>query len=119
MFDALSPTFGHLMASSPRSREGRLARLLFWLNEPRDGAGLAAFRILFGALLCFSVVRFWAYGWIDDLYTRPLFHFTYFGFDWVRPWPGRGMYLHFAVMGAAAFCLCVGLFCRASALISF
>lgn len=107
------------MASSPRSREGRLARLLFWLNEPRDGAGLAAFRILFGALLCFSVVRFWAYGWIDDLYTRPLFHFTYFGFGWVRPWPGLGMYLHFAVMGAAALCLCVGLCCRASAFVAF
>lgn len=55
------------------------------LNAARDGAGLGAFRVLFGALLCFSVARFWAYGWIDELYIRPDFHFTYFGFGWVQP----------------------------------
>jgi vitamin K-dependent gamma-carboxylase len=99
--------------------EGRLARLLERCNAPRDGAGLGAFRLLFGALLCFSVARFWAYGWIDELYVQPSFHFTYFGFGWVRPWPGLGMYVHFAVMALAALCLCVGVASRLSALIFF
>jgi hypothetical protein len=102
-----------------RPREGRWARLLELANAPRDGAGLGAFRALFGALLCFSVLRFWAYGWIDELYIRPSFHFTYFGFDWVRPWPGAGMYVHFGVMALAALGLCVGCCSRASAALFF
>jgi hypothetical protein len=89
------------------------------LNAARDGAGLGAFRVLFGALLCFSVARFWAYGWIDELYIRPDFHFTYFGFDWVRPWPALGMYLHFALMALAAACLCIGAASRVSAFVFF
>jgi vitamin K-dependent gamma-carboxylase len=105
--------------TGPRPGEGRLATLLERWNAPRDGAGLGAFRSLFGALLCFSVARFWAYGWIDELYVRPAFHFTFFGFDWVRPWPGAGMYLHFAVMALAALSLCVGCFSRVSAAIFF
>jgi hypothetical protein len=94
-----------------------LARLLERLNAPCDAAGLAAFRVLFGALLCVSVLRFWAYGWIEELYLRPSFHFTYFGFEWVRPWPSWGMYAHFALMGAAALCLCIGAWSRLSALV--
>jgi vitamin K-dependent gamma-carboxylase len=105
--------------TAPRVAEGRWTTLLDAFNAPRDGAGLGAFRALFGALLALSVIRFWAYGWIDELYVRPSFHFTFFGFDWVRPWPGAGMYLHFAVMALAALSLCVGCFSRASAAIFF
>src|ERR1043165_9430091 len=104
---------------APPPRGGHLAQLLQTLNQPRDGAGLAAFRMLFGALLFFSVVRFWSYGWIEPLYVEPSFHFTYFGFGWVRPWPALGMYVHFAVRGVAALCLCLGLASRLSALALF
>ena len=103
----------------PLAGEERWARGLARLNEPRDAAGLAAFRILLGGLLCFSVARFWSYGWIDEVYIQPRFHFTYFGFDWVKPWPGVGMYVHFAIMGAAALCLCVGLWSQLAALLFF
>jgi vitamin K-dependent gamma-carboxylase len=110
--------------TGPRVIEGRSAAslslvLLERLNAARDGAGLGAFRVLFGALLCFSVARFWAYGWIDEIYIRPEFHFTYFGFDWVRPWPALGMYLHFALMALAAAGLCIGIASRVSAFIFF
>lgn len=115
--------------AGPRLAEGRsntshslnsgLARCLEYCNAERDGAGLGAFRALFGALLCFSVVRFWAYGWIEELYLRPAFHFTYFGFGWVRPWPPLGMYAHFGVMALAAACLCIGLASRLSAFVFF
>jgi vitamin K-dependent gamma-carboxylase len=101
--------------TSPRRCEGRWANLLELWNCPRDGAGLGAFRALFGALLCFSVVRFWAYGWIEEIYVRPSFHFTFFGFGWVRPWPGPGMYLHFALMALAALSLAAGFRSRTSA----
>jgi vitamin K-dependent gamma-carboxylase len=98
-------------------REGRFGRLLELLNRPCDPAGLGAFRVAFGALALFSVVRFWSYGWIDELYIRPSFHFTYQGFGWVEPWPAPLMYAHFVLMGLAALGLCIGVASRASALL--
>lgn len=102
---------------APQPSRTALRRLLERLNAPCDGAGLGAFRALLGALLCLSVGRFWAYGWIEQLYLEPSFHFTYLGFDWVRPWPASGMYAHFALMAAAALSLCIGFCSRLSALI--
>lgn len=92
-------------------------RLLEALQAERDPMGLCAFRALFGAVATFAVIRFWSYGWIEELYLQPAFHFTYFGFEWVKPWPGWGMYAHFALMAAAAFGLCIGFASRVSALI--
>lgn len=89
------------------------------LARPVDAAGLGAFRALFGAVLLFSVVRFAAYGWIDELLVDPSFHFTYWGFEWVRPWPRAGMYAHFALMGLAALGLMLGAFTRLSAALFF
>ena len=66
---------------------------------PADAASIAAFRILFGLLGLATVVRFFAYGWIDVLYIAPAHHFTYPGFGWAQPWPGWGMYAHFAALG--------------------
>jgi vitamin K-dependent gamma-carboxylase len=85
------------------------------LAEPVDGASVAVFRIAFGLLLLVEVARFFAHGWIARYYIEPSFHFTYFGFGWVHPWPGAGMYVHFALLGAVAFCVAVGLFYRPSA----
>jgi vitamin K-dependent gamma-carboxylase len=101
----------------PLAGEGRCGRLCERLNQVRDGAGLGVFRALFGALLLLSVVRFWSYGWIDELYVRPSFHFTYYGFGWVKPWPAPLMYAHFVLMACAALGVCVGLASRASALL--
>jgi len=78
------------------------------LRAPVDAASLAAFRIAFGAVMLFAVGRYFAYGWIDSLYLRPTFFFTYPGFGWVRPWPGAGMHLHFAVLGVLALGILVG-----------
>jgi vitamin K-dependent gamma-carboxylase len=99
--------------------ESRFARHLERLNRPADAAGLAAFRIAFGALMVFAVVRFVARGWVKELYLDPAFHFTYFGFEWVRPWPAWGMALHFALMGLAAFGMLLGVRTRLSALVFF
>ena len=77
------------------------------------------FRILFGGVMVYAVGRFWIKGWIDELYVDPVFHFTYFGFGWVRPWPAWGMYLHFGVMGLAALGVLLGLRTQAAALVFF
>ncbi len=54
-----------------------------------------------------SVVRFWAYGWIDKLYIQPKFHFSYFGFDWVQP-IGEYTYLLFIICGLSALFVAIG-----------
>lgn len=78
------------------------------LHAPVDAASLAAFRIAFGAVMLFAVGRYFAYGWIDSLYLRPTFFFTYPGFAWVRPWPAAAMYAHFVVLGVLALGIFVG-----------
>lgn len=90
-------------------------RVLGALDAPRDASGLAAFRILFGALMVFSGIRFAQMGWIDELYVTPSYHFTYLGFDWVEPWPRWGLYLHFFLMGLSALGLLLGYHARTMA----
>jgi hypothetical protein len=84
-----------------------------------DIASLAVFRVAFGAFMVLEVVRYFRHGWIESYYITPEFHFTYFGFGWVRPWPGVGMYVHFAGLGLAALGITLGLFYRLSATLFF
>lgn len=77
-----------------------------------DAASLAAFRALFGLLMAGAAVRFWAKGWIGALYVEPAFHFTYWGFDWIRPLPGWGMYAVFAGLIVTALAVALGLLYR-------
>ena len=88
----------------------RRRRVIDALSAPVDAASLAVFRIGFGAILLWEVVRYFRHGWIQRYFVTPSFHFTYYGFDWVRPWPGAGMFVHFAVLGILALAVAVGLF---------
>ena len=92
----------------PRARQVRRDMLF----APVDTASLAVFRILFGALMLFAVLRFFVHGWISTYFLEPRYFFTYYGFDWVKPWPGIGMYVHFAVMALLAFGVLVGFYYR-------
>jgi vitamin K-dependent gamma-carboxylase len=98
------------------TKAGKLRELLL---RPTDIASAAVFRFCFGGLLLFSVLRFMAKGWIQEFYLEPTFFFTYYGFSWIKPWPEWGMYLHFAVMAAAALGIALGFYYRASALLFF
>jgi hypothetical protein len=93
----------------------RRAGLLARLCAPVDAASLGAFRIAFGAILLFEVADYFRRGWIARYWIDPVWHFSYWGFEWVRPWPGFGMYLHFAALAALAACLALGCFARAAA----
>ena len=88
-------------------------------REQVDAASLAVFRIVFGLVGAFIVARFFAYGWIGELYIEPAHHFTYLGFSWVKPWPGWGMYAHFATLGLLAFGVAAGFRYRLCALLFF
>jgi vitamin K-dependent gamma-carboxylase len=77
------------------------------------------FRISFGAIMTWEVWRYFSNDWIARYFIEPEFHFTYFGFGWVQPWPGNGMYWHFAALGVLSVCMMLGLFYRVAAPLFF
>jgi vitamin K-dependent gamma-carboxylase len=83
---------------------------------PVDPASLVAWRVLFGLLMTVAVARFFVYGWIQEHYLAPRVLFPFAGLEWIRPWPGVGMYVHFALMGLGALGVAFGVAYRLSAL---
>ena len=59
-----------------------------------------------------GILRFIATGWIEPMYVEPHWFFSYPGFDWVRPWPAWGMYLHYSVLAVLALAIALGAFHR-------
>ena len=89
------------------------------LLHPTDAAVLASFRVLFGALMVWEVIRYHTYDRIYYYYIAPRFLFTYELFPFAQPVSPSMMYLVFFIMGLAAFGIAVGAFYRASALLFF
>ncbi|HSZ72269.1 MAG TPA: HTTM domain-containing protein [Cytophagaceae bacterium] len=79
-----------------------------------SAAPLVTLRIAFGAIMFISTLRFIAKGWISTYYIKPIFHFTYYGFDWIRPLGSTGMFGLFYLMAIAALFVMAGLFYRAA-----
>ncbi len=84
-----------------------------------DGASLAVFRVLFGAVMMFSAARFVANGWVEEVYLAPELQFTYYGFSWVRVLPECGMYGLFAMVGLSALGIALGALYRLSCAVFF
>lgn len=82
-----------------------------YLQRTTSAAPLAVFRIALGMLLFAGIVRFWAKGWIYDLYVQPKHFFPFYGFEFVKPL-GDYTYLLFALCGISAFLVALGLFYR-------
>lgn len=106
---------------TPQAPEGSaLPRpLLGRLFDPVDIAALVYFRIAFGAIMLWEVYRYVAYERIAASYLAPDYLFTYFGFGWVQPWPGDGIYFHFYGMGLLAVFIALGFMYRLSAVLFF
>jgi vitamin K-dependent gamma-carboxylase len=108
------------MAVRPTMTEpSRIDAVRAALYRPVDGAGLAAFRVLFGLMMCTGVVRFMANGWIDRFYGEPGFFFKFWGFEWVPVPPVPALYALFAVLAIAALCIALGAFYRVAAAVFF
>ncbi|HLP96330.1 MAG TPA: HTTM domain-containing protein [Saprospiraceae bacterium] len=90
-----------------------------WLTHPVGIAPLATLRVVLGAMLVFSTVRFMALGWVDDHYLCPDFHFKYYGFEWVEPLPGWGMYGMHILLIISSLCVMLGLYYRLAAVMQF
>ncbi len=85
-----------------------ILKLRTYLSQTTSAAPLAVFRIAFGVMMCFSIIRFWYHGWIHTLYIQPKFHFSYYGFDWVKPF-GDYTYLLFVICGISSIFVALGL----------
>ena len=104
------------------SRESFKSIKIFQLSRlftPVDIASLVYFRIVFGAIMFWEVIRYFQYDGIKRYYLDPKFLFTYYGFEWIKPWPGDGMYYHFLALGVLSLFIILGLFYRVSALLFF
>jgi hypothetical protein len=78
------------------------------IRKPVSIAPLVTFRVAFGAMMLFSIIRFWYNGWITELYVKPKIYFPYHGFEWIHPAGSTGMHIVFLLMGIAALCVAIG-----------
>ena len=88
-----------------------------YFHRTTEAAPLAVFRIFFGLMMLAGIIRFWSYGWIDKLYIKPTFFFSYYGFEFVKPL-GSFTYVLFGLCGLAALMVALGLYYRV-AIITF
>jgi hypothetical protein len=87
-------------------------KLSSFTKTDRHIAPLAVLRVAFGGIMLVSVVRFLLKGWVYAFYIKPRYHFTFYGFDWVKPFGATGMYLLFALLIMASILVTIGLFYR-------
>ncbi|XXY52433.1 HTTM domain-containing protein [Sorangium sp. So ce269] len=99
----------------PRGLAAAWSRAAAALARPVDIAWLAAFRALFGLTMCVSMARFIAYGWIDEFFVKPGFHFKYWGLAWVEPLPPAGMHALFWALAGLALAIALGFAFRVAA----
>lgn len=78
------------------------------LFVPIDNSSIVTFRIAFGLIMLWEVQRYLGYGWVASEYIDATYIFPYHFFEWVKPWPGIGMYVHFYALGVLAVCIAVG-----------
>ncbi len=78
-----------------------------YLDTQTNASPLAVFRFFFGLMMCFSIIRFWANGWIDLLYLKPIFFFSYDGLSFVKPL-GNYTYLLFVICGFSTIFIALG-----------
>ena len=101
--------------------EGAWGRLRLVSGRPVDIAGLAYFRIAFGAIMAWEMWRFLdpSHNWVERYYTGHDFYFGYWPFTFIRPMPEPWIQGVFVLTGVAAILVTLGLFFRPSATVLF
>lgn len=105
-------------SSLPR-RDNSFERLAARAFAPIDIASLVFFRIAFGALMLWTVWIYFSNHWVTEYWVRPHLFFKFAGFSWVEPWPGNGVYIHWAALGVLAFFGALGFLYRLNAVLLF
>ena len=89
------------------------------LFRPIDNAWLVFFRVAFSGIMLVEALRFLSSNKIAAAYMDPQLHFKYYGFEWVHPWPGVGMVIHFIALGVLSLMMAVGFLYRIAATLFF
>ena len=106
----------HATATAKRPRFANpAARLTHAAFAQVDGSSIGIFRLVFGLTITVYAVKAIANGEVRGIYIAPNYHFSYWGFSWIKPWPGVGMYYHFVALALSGFFLACGRACRVSA----
>lgn len=82
-------------------------------------APLIVFRLIFGALMAWSAARFLWNGWVHELYGKPGFFFSYYGFHWLPRLSETYIVLIYFVMLFAYISVALGWKYKWSATIAF
>jgi len=75
--------------------------------------------MLFGGLMCIAVLRFIFRGWVYDFYVKPIYYFTFYGFEWVKPLPEWAIYSLFWLMALLGLFIALGFLYRVSIALFF
>ncbi len=68
--------------------------------------------------MLYSIIRIFFKGWIETLYIEPSFHFSYYGFEWIKP-IGDYTYIIFLVCAVSSFLVAIGYKYRLSIILLF
>ncbi|MFN8437765.1 MAG: HTTM domain-containing protein [Cytophagales bacterium] len=96
-----------------------LLKLKTKLLQEVDIAPLVIYRIIFGAMILISSIRFLALGWVRTQYLDNKYRFSYYGFEWVKPLNAFGIYGLYTVLIIASICFILGFKYRLAAIFQF
>lgn len=82
------------------------------LTQPTPTYSLAFFRIAFGLMMSFAMLRFYFRGWVDEFYKEPKLFFPLFDWQWVKPLGGLGLDILVWFLALAGLLIALGLFYR-------
>ena len=89
------------------------------LTEETSIAPIIGFRILFGLLMFFALLRNLLLGFVTKFYIEPGFYFKYSGFEWVQPMGAVTTYILYALLILSSLGILLGAFYRISAISFF
>lgn len=72
------------------------------LFKKRDIRQLAFLRIIIGFWFFVDVVSMLVSGYVKEAYVEAKMNFAFYGFEWIQPLPGQGMYWLFIVLSILA-----------------
>ena len=94
-------------------------KLITKIQQPTDVASVILFRVGFGLIMFWEISRYFYFGWVEEIYAKPQFHFQYQWFQWIGPLPADGMYYIFGGLGILALMIALGLYYRTASILFF
>jgi len=94
-------------------------KLINKIQQPTDVASVVLFRVGFGLIMFWEISRYFYYGWVEEIYSKPQFHFQYQWFQWIGPLPADGMYIVFGGLWVLALMIAFGLYYRTASILFF